>query len=106
MADLGAIAYDVTEDVGRLQLLTVLVAPVTKTKTVSGIIYDDTGAVCARTVRAYRRSDGMLIDSTTSSASTGAYSLSCTTDEVDRVVQDDDAGTLYNDLIDRVIPGP
>ena len=72
---------------------------------VSGVIRDDTGALCARTVRIVNRSTGALIASTTSSASTGAYVLPTPTlDEVQRIVLDDSGGTLYNDIIDRVIP--
>lgn len=72
---------------------------------VSGVIRDDTGAVCARTVRVVNRSTGALIASTTSDAGTGAYSFALPTlDEVQRIVLDDSGGTLYNDLIDRVIP--
>ena len=72
---------------------------------VAGVVYDDTGTPCARTVRAYRRDTGALIGSTTSDAGTGAYLITTPTlDEVQRIVLDDNAGTLYNDLIDRVIP--
>lgn len=72
---------------------------------VAGVIRDDTGAVCARTVRVVNRSTGALIASTTSDAGTGAYSFALPTlDEVQRIVLDDSGGTLYNDLIDRVIP--
>jgi hypothetical protein len=72
---------------------------------VSGVIRDDAGTPCARTVRAYRRDTGALAGATVSDGSTGSYTLSLpTTDEVSRIVLDDVAGTLYNDLIDRVIP--
>lgn len=72
---------------------------------VSGVVRDDTGALCARTVRIVNRSTGALIASTTSNASTGAYVLPTPTlDEVQRIVLDDSGGTLYNDIIDRVIP--
>ena len=74
---------------------------------VSGIITDDTGTPCARTVRLYDRATGAFIAETTSDASTGAYDFSdmVSDSEVQRIVLDDSAGTLYNDLIDRVIPG-
>jgi hypothetical protein len=74
---------------------------------VSGTITDDTGTPCARTVRLYDRATGAFIAETTSDAGTGAYDFSAvlSTDEVQRIVLDDSAGTLYNDLIDRVIPG-
>lgn len=72
---------------------------------VAGVIRDDTGAVCARTVRVVNRSTGALIASATSDAGTGAYSFALPTlDEVQRIVLDDSGGTLYNDIIDRVIP--
>ncbi len=72
---------------------------------VSGTVRDDTGALCARTVRIYRRDTGALIGSTTSDASLGTYTINCPTlDEVQRIVLDDSGGTLYNDIIDRVIP--
>lgn len=71
---------------------------------VSGVIRDDTGTPCARTVRAYDRATGALLSSTTSNAATGAYTLSTGAGEVQRVVLDDAGGTLYNDLIDRVMP--
>jgi hypothetical protein len=70
----------------------------------SGVIRDDTGAPCARTVRAYDRATGALLGSTTSDVSTGAYTLNVGDAEVQRIVLDDSGGTLYNDIIDRVIP--
>ena len=71
---------------------------------ISGNVKDASGANAARTVRLYRRSDGMFIGSTTSNPSTGAYSFdSFYGGEIQRIVLDDDAGTLYNDLIDRVL---
>ena len=71
---------------------------------ISGNVKDASGANAARTVRLYRRSDGMFIGSTTSNPSTGNYSFdSFYGGEVQRIVLDDDAGTLYNDLIDRVM---
>jgi len=71
---------------------------------ISGVIRDDSGVPCARTVRAYDRATGALLSSTTSDAGTGAYTLATGVGEVQRVVLDDAGGTLYNDLIDRVIP--
>lgn len=71
---------------------------------ISGNVKDASGANAARTVRLYRRSDGMFIGSTTSDPSTGNYSFdSFYGGEIQRIVLDDDAGTLYNDLIDRVL---
>lgn len=72
---------------------------------VSGVIYSDTGAVASRTVRLYDRVTGELIGETTSAAGDGTYSLAAPDiAEVQRVALDDSAGTIYNDLIDRVIP--
>ncbi len=71
---------------------------------ISGNVKDASGANAARTVRIYRRSDGMYVGSTTSDPSTGNYSFdSFYGGEMQRIVLDDDAGTLYNDLIDRVL---
>jgi hypothetical protein len=106
MADLGAIAVDYSEPVYVVEVLASAAAPLPpRLAAVSGVVYDDASAPCARVVRAYRRSDGALVDQTVSDAVTGAYELACTDDEVDRVVLDDDGGALHNDLIDRVIPG-
>lgn len=72
---------------------------------VSGVVRDDTGAPCARTVRLLHRTTGELIGSTTSDAVTGAYTLGAPSlEEVQRIVLDDAGGTLYNDILDRVIP--
>lgn len=73
---------------------------------VSGVVRDSAGAFAARTVRAHRRDTGALVASTTSDAGTGAYTLNCPTlDEVYRIIMDSaTSGTIYDDLIDRVIP--
>lgn len=72
---------------------------------VSGITRDDTDTPAARIVRLYRRDTGALIGTTTSDGTTGMYSLyTPTLDEVQRIVLDDASGTLYNDLVERVIP--
>jgi hypothetical protein len=73
---------------------------------VAGVVRDDAGALASRVVRAYNRQNGALVGSAVSNATTGAYSITCRSlDEVQVVALDDDAGTLHNDLIDRVIPG-
>lgn len=76
-------------------------------KSVSGVVRNDAGSPVARAVRLYDRTTGALIGVATSDAGTGAYTFPAVfqTAEVQRVVLDDDAGALYNDLIDRVIPG-
>ena len=74
-------------------------------KTVVGSGSDDTGTPCARVVRAYDRATGALLNSTTSSSVTGAYTLLTSTDAECSVVCLDDAdGTTHNDLILRVTP--
>jgi hypothetical protein len=103
MADLGSIAVSMG-DLYQKRVFNIAPTPVTAGVTVSGAVYDDTGAAAARTVRVYRRSDGTLIAETTSDAVTGAYSVTCPAGEVQRIVLDDAAGTTYNDIIDRVIP--
>jgi hypothetical protein len=78
--------------------------------TVSGVITDASGAPCQRKVFAVTRSQGSVAPKVLSHGQsdplTGYYELhSPYAHEVSRIVLDDDAGTLYNDLIDRVIPG-
>lgn len=72
----------------------------------SGTVRDDAGALCARTVRAYLRSSGALVGSTTSDAGTGIYSINTQTLAEHTVVALDDAsGTQYNALVlDRITP--
>ncbi|MEO5343788.1 MAG: hypothetical protein H7842_10705 [Gammaproteobacteria bacterium SHHR-1] len=76
-------------------------------RSISGVVTDDTGAPCQRTVRLYNRVNGLFMATTTSDPTTGAFAFSLPPGvaEVQRVVLDDADGTLYNDLIDRVIPG-
>ena len=72
---------------------------------VEGVVTDDTGAACARTVRAYDRATGALLGSTTSDPATGAYTLPTRADtECSVVCLDDSAGATYNDLIVRATP--
>lgn len=107
MADLGAIGFDSGRGMDGVFYVPImrLAAPLPQlTMTVSGTVVDESGAAAARTVRAYRRSDGELMAETTSDAGTGNYSLDCPDDEVQRVVLDADGSPLLNDLIDRVIP--
>lgn len=74
---------------------------------VSGVIRDDRDTPCSRTVRLVERASGDVIDETVSDAVTGEYSLSTLTgDECQRIVLAEDSSVpLYNDLIDRVVPG-
>lgn len=72
--------------------------------TVSGMVQQEGGAA-SRTVRLYRRDTGALLGSTTSNATTGAYSFTTAFNgEVQVVCLDDAAGTTYNDLIARTTP--
>lgn len=105
MADLGSIG--VNQEVPLVTLISqITFMPPALTKSVSGVIKDDTDAETDRTVRLYRRSDGHLIGETISDAGDGTYALNAPDEEVQRLVLDDDAGTIHNDLIDRVLPGP
>lgn len=72
--------------------------------TISGTVFDNAGAPCARTVRAYDRATGIKIGAdAVSDAATGAYTIAVPSlAEIQRIVLDDTAGTLYNDLIDRI----
>ena len=75
-------------------------------KTVSGVIRDEGGNPCSRIVRAYHRPSGIILAETVSDETTGVYTLAVPlVDEIDRVALAADGETLYNDLIDRVIPG-
>lgn len=75
-------------------------------KTVSGVIRDEGGNPCSRIVRAYHRPSGIILAETVSDETTGVYTLAVPlADEIDRVALAADGETLYNDLIDRVIPG-
>lgn len=99
MADLGSIGriYDVPGIV-RLQ------GPI-----ISGVVLDDAGTPAARAVTAIRRSTGVLDSRVVSREIDGTYELAMPpgTEGVERnvIVHDDDGGTLYNDIIMRVIPG-
>lgn len=73
---------------------------------ITGTVLGPSGTPVARTVRAYRRSDGALMASAVSNATTGAYLLSIPTSAEMSVVTFDnaDTGTFYNDRVIRVIP--
>lgn len=105
MADLGSIGVNQELPLVTIVLQTTFVPPLL-TKSVSGVIKDDTDAETDRIVRLYRRSDGHLIGETISDSGDGTFALDAPDEEVQRIVLDDDAGTLYNDIIDRVLPGP
>jgi hypothetical protein len=105
MADLGAIAFDT----GLLQQSAKRLVIASYVRNGSGTItgtITESGVGVARTVRIHHRATGTLLGETVSDAVTGAYSVPIdTNDEIYRVVLDDVSGTVYNDLIDRVIPG-
>ena len=73
---------------------------------IEGVVRDSAGALCSRTVRAYRRDTGVLAGSAVSDATTGAYLLATPTlDEVTVIALDNaTSGTYYNDQAIRVIP--
>lgn len=71
---------------------------------ISGTITDDTGAAAIRKIVAFPRAYPIRTF-TTDSAADGTYTLQVpAATEHSRIVLDDAAGHLYNDLIDRVIP--
>jgi len=72
--------------------------------TISGTITDDAGDPAVRTIYAVPRLAPLRTFGPTTSAADGTYSLTVPVTEHSRIVLDDDAGTLYNDLIDRIIP--
>jgi hypothetical protein len=75
------------------------------TYTVSGAVTGDVGQGVARTVRAYQRDTGAFLGETTSSATTGAYSIGSNySGEVNVVMLDDAAGSIENDQILRTTP--
>jgi hypothetical protein len=76
--------------------------------TISGVVSDGAGLPCSRVVRIYNRATGDMIVSLQSDPVTGIYTVQIpVASEVQRVVLADDVaeGVLYNDIIDRVIPG-
>jgi len=74
----------------------------TGTETVSGVI-QNAGSYAAYTVRSYRRSDGMLVDETTSSGVDGTYTLSLIGNSTEEhfLIAIKDADEI--DVIDRVV---
>lgn len=72
---------------------------------ISGTILDTNGTPCARTVHLFDRASGTKLGTTISDASTGQYALYAppSGNEVMRVVLADEP-TLYNDIIDRILP--
>lgn len=72
---------------------------------ITGVVRDAEGVPASRLVRAYWRETGVLAGADISDAATGIYNIGVQDlAEVQRIVLDDAGGTLYNDLIDRVIP--
>lgn len=80
-------------------------SPVAISRSVQGVVRDDTDTPAQRTVRLYLRSTGALLATATSAANGtfGPFPFASQV-EVQRVVLDDDAGVIYNDIIDRVLP--
>lgn len=70
----------------------------------TGTVLDHNGNPLARTVRSFRRSDGLLIDTSTSDPTTGAFELRATdTTEHFVVVYDDAKNALIYDHITPVV---
>lgn len=79
--------------------------PYLKAGTISGVVLDSTGTPTARVVTAIDRVTKRVSGVCKSNATTGAYTIHTPTlNEHDVIAHDDDAGTLQNDLIARVIP--
>lgn len=74
---------------------------------VSGVITDDLGVPCARTVLVLQRNgagSGKLLGAGTSDAATGVYAIAVDyAGEVMRIVLDNDLPPLLNDLVDRIV---
>lgn len=68
----------------------------------TGTVRDPAGNPLSRVVRSYRRSDGLLIDSATSDAVTGAFSLRATDTTPHFVVVHDDVKNAL--VFDHVVP--
>lgn len=72
---------------------------------VFGTVLDDVGAPAERTLRAYRRDTGALVGSAVSNATTGAYTVNCSsTQECSVLCLDDAAGSALGDLVGRATP--
>jgi len=84
--------------------LTNFTPPTQILKTISGTVKDDTNSNAIRTIAAVPRSSGSRAF-WTASAADGTYSLSVPDVEHSVICMDNDSGTLYNDLIARVLPG-
>lgn len=80
-------------------------SPVAISRSVQGVVRDDTDTPGQRVVRLYNRGTGALLVTNTS-AENGAFGPFpfASPIEVQRVVLDDASGTVHNDIIDRVIP--
>ena len=72
---------------------------------VSGSVQDLSSSPLQRVVRAYRRDNGAFLGETSSSPTTGAYTIPVAYDsEINVVLLDDTAGTLENDQVLRTTP--
>ncbi|WP_297360308.1 hypothetical protein [Thauera sp.] len=70
---------------------------------IAGVVYDDVGQPApSRIVRIYSRSTGAMLGQCVTDLA-GAYEIAVGyVGEVQRIVLDDEAGLLHNDLIDRI----
>lgn len=73
--------------------------------TITGNVYDPNGDPCNRTIHCLNRNTGTLYHTTASDTGTGAYTsyVPPGNTEISRIVLANES-TLYNDLIDRIIP--
>ena len=72
---------------------------------IAGSVLDSGGNPLVRTIRVYRRDTGAFLAETTSSGSTGAWSVTdAYTGEVQVVMLDDSGGEFENDKIHRTTP--
>src|SRR5574337_2066624 len=74
--------------------------------TLAGIVKDHNGVPCARTVRAYRREDGLLGGETVSDSATGAFAIYVgSSDPYTVLVLDDNLSPMLNALVfDTITP--
>ena len=70
---------------------------------ISGTVKESTASV-TRSVRLYNRDTGALLDSVNSISGDFEFTGLTTDDQVQVVCIDDEAGTVYNDLIYRSVP--
>lgn len=71
---------------------------------ISGTVLDRSGAPAQRTVRAYNRASGILVNSTLSDPTTGAYTMSAEGECFVVCLADASAPLQNSQLLDRIVP--